>query len=357
MMKDYTLLKNIEKEVAAGNVSASEWGGVTLYKYTQECQFEGRWNDVNRECRGIIMGPDGTIYARPFSKFFNINELPETNPARLPWGSGVEVFEKLDGSCGVLYAHPYYGIRLATPGSMESDQAQYATKMFRGERPESVGTKYVSLYRALPKDCSAIFEIIYPANRIVCDYGKREELVLLGIREFGGKEWHQQRVDRIAAEHDIARPRRFNIDLRTDIPFADNEEGYVALFGNGMRVKVKSPDYLRVHRLLNYLSPKGVIELIQGREYRVTLAQLPPSIQRSFDDIRAAVQGKYDQINIALENLYSCIPQGVSRKDQALWIQGNAPKESWGLLFSKLDGKDISTGLWKLTLETFQTLK
>jgi RNA ligase len=349
-MKDPILLKKIEKEVQAGNVSASEWGGVTLYKYTQDCQYDGRWNEVNRECRGIIMGPDGTIYARPFSKFFNLGEMPETSHTSLPWHMSVEVFEKLDGSCGTLYTHPYYGMSIATPGSMESDQAKYATKIFR--RKEN--SHYLAFYNSLSGDATPIFEIIYPANRIVCDYGEREELVLLGIRHLNGEEWHQRRVDNIAAQYGIARPRRFDIDLRGSVSFPDNEEGYVALFSNGLRIKVKSPAYLRVHRLLNYLSPKGVIELIQGREYRTTLEQLPPSIQQSFDDIRVAVQTKYDQLRIALENIYNIIPKEVSRKEQALWIQANANKETWGLLFNMLDNKDITTGLWKNTMEAFQ---
>ena len=350
-MKDPILLKKIEKEVLAGNVSASEWGGVTLYKYTQDCQFAGRWNEVNRECRGIIIGPDGTIYARPFSKFFNLGEVMETSHANLPWNTSVEIFEKLDGSCGTLYTHPYHGMSIATPGSMESDQAKYATKIFR--RKEN--GHYLAFYNSLQGECTPIFEIIYPANRIVCDYGEREELVLLGIRELGGQEWHQRRVDNVAAQYGISRPRRFDVDLAKPIDFPDNEEGYVALFENGLRIKIKSPAYLRVHRLLNYLSPKGVIELIQGREYRTTLEQLPPSIQQSFDDIRAGVQNKYDELRIALENIYNIIPQGVSRKEQALWIQANAPKESWGLLFNMLDSKDTSTGLWRLTTEAFLT--
>lgn len=350
-MKDPILLKKIEKEVLAGNVSASPWNGVTLYKYTQDCQFESRWNEVNRECRGIIIGPDGTIYARPFSKFFNLGERPETSATNLPWGTAIEVFEKLDGSCGALYTHPYNGMSIATPGSMESDQAKYATKIFRRQENKH----YLDFYNSLSGDCTPIFEIIYPGNRIVCDYGEREELVLLGIRHLNGEEWHQRRVDNIASQYGISRPRRFDIDIRGSISFPDNEEGYVALFDNGLRVKIKSPTYLRIHRLLNYLSPKGVIELIQGREYRTTLEQLPPWIQQSFDDIRAAAQTKYDEIRCKIETLHGSIPIGVSRKDQALFIQANAPKEFWGLLFSMLDAKDTSTALWKLTMETFQT--
>jgi RNA ligase len=286
------------------------------------------------------MDKHGRIFARPFSKFFNMNELEETKAENLPWDTGVQIFEKLDGSCGTLFRHPHYGICLSTPGSMQSDQAKMGTKILRRI---SWGSSFVA---DLDDDCTAIFEIIYPANRIVVDYEGRDDLVLLSIFNLNGEEWHQNRVDTLAEKHGITRPRRFDIDLRGAIDFPENEEGYVALFGDGTRIKVKSPVYLRIHRLLNYLSPKGVIDLIRGHEYRSTLEQLPPSIQRSFDDIRAYVQTMFDEARNKVEAFHLAVPEGT-RKDQALWITGCVPRELQGFVFAKLDNKDITEGLWR----------
>lgn len=350
-MKDYVLYRNLLKEVEAGNVSASTTRDLTIFKYSQDCHIEGRWNSVNRQARGLIMRTDGTVVARPFAKFFNLGELPESSLENLPWHEEVEIYEKVDGSCGIGYIpgegyectccdNPMW--KLATPGSMESDQAQRGTSILH--------EKYGAALSHLPKQCTPVFEIIYPANRIVVDYKGETFLSLLAVFELSGEEWHPARVDQIAAKCGFRRPRRYNIDLRTEIPFEENAEGYVARFASGLRVKVKSPAYLRVHRLLNHMSPKGVIDLIRGHEYRATLDQLPKSIAEQFDDIRAYVQQMHDRLRVEAENIASRIPSG-DRKTQALWIQANTPNALVGVVFALLDKKSVSDKLWKMVLE------
>lgn len=340
-MKDYILYQKLLKEVEEGRVSASRTGDLTIFKYSQDTHIQGLWNETNRQARGIIFRDDGTIVARPFPKFFNLGEVSETMVENLPWHEEVEIYEKVDGSCGIGYWTDEYGEwRLATPGSMESDQAV---------RGSSILNLYYD-WSHLPPDCTPIFEIIYPENRIVVDYKGETFLCLLGIIEHGGEEWHPRRVDQIAEKCGFRRPKRYNLDLRGDIPFENNHEGYVARFASGRRVKVKSPAYLRVHRLLNYMSPKGVIELIRGKEYGVTLRELPQGIQQDFDDIRAYVQNMHDKLRIEAEDIAARIPEG-DRKTQALWIQANTPNALTGVVFALLDKKSIADKLWKMVLE------
>lgn len=346
-MKDSQLLEKLWKEVDADRVTASQSGSLTIFKYTQNTHVKDLWNDVNRQARGIIFDVDGTIVARPFSKFFNLHERPETHPDRLPWDEGVEIYEKVDGSCGAGYLDSDGCWALATPGSMESEQARQGTLILR--------TTYVDALQKLPRDCTPVFEIIYPGNRIVVDYGDTMELVLLAIFEHNGEEWHPRRVDQMAGLCGFRRPRRYDIDLRGDIPFEENTEGYVARFGNGFRVKVKSPTYLRIHRLLNYLSPKGVIELIRGSEYGATVKQLPDSIACDFDDVRAHVQGMYNEIfTRAHENLNEMLTRlgkHANRKVYAEWIQLYVHNAETGFVFALLDDKDIEDKIWKLVLQ------
>lgn len=357
-MKDPILLNKLWKEVEAGRVNASQSGSLTIFKYTQDTHINGEWNEVNRQARGIIFDVDGTIVARPFSKFFNLNERPETEVKNLPWSESVEVYEKVDGSCGAGYRavpknlEPWMVLRepmwhLATPGSMESDQALEGTKI--------LNTGNYKLEH-LPVDCTPVFEIIYPENRIVVDYHGARELVLLAIFEHSGVEWHPRRVDQIAKLCGFRRPQRYDIDLRSEIPFEDNAEGYVARFESGLRVKVKSPAYLRIHRLLNYLSPKGVIELIRGKEYRATIQQLPKELAKDFDDVRAHVQGIFNRIltdaHTNLGMMKATIGENMPRKDYAAWIQTHVTNAECGFVFALLDGKDIEEKVWKLVLET-----
>lgn len=341
-MKDYLLLNRLLKEVEAGNVSASQCGDLTIFKYTQDCHIEGRWNETNRLARGIIFRDDGTIVARPFPKFFNLGEVSESMVENLPWDEDVEIYEKVDGSCGIGYWTDDYGEwRLATPGSLESDQAKQGSFMLTFHYDWS----------ALPPNCTPVFEIVYPENRIVVDYKGETFLSLLAIFELNGEEWHPRRVDQIAEKCGFRRPKRYNIDLRSEIPFEENHEGFVARFESGLRVKVKSPAYLRVHRLLNYMSPKGVIELIRGKEYGVTLLELPTGIQRDFDDIRAYVQTMHDKLRIQAEDIASRIPAVEDRKTKALWIQANTPNQLTGIVFGLMDGKSMNDKIWKIVLE------
>lgn len=362
-MKDPILLNKMWREVEAGRVTASQSGSLTIFKYTQETHIKNLWNEVNRQARGIIFHTDGTVVARPFEKFFNLNERPETEVKNLPWNETVEVYEKVDGSCGAGYFHNGKW-KLATPGSMESDQAVEGTRILHKYKisPEFCrltgiiisGVKYYRLEN-LPTDCTPVFEIIYPENRIVVDYGGSRELVLLAIFEHNGVEWHPRRVDQIAELCGFRRPRRFDIDLREEIPFEENAEGYVARFESGLRVKVKSPTYLRIHRLLDHLSPKGVVELIRGHEYGITLAQLPKEIAKDFDDVRAHVQGMFNCIltdtHENLRRLYEEVGANQSRKVYAEWIITNVPNAETGFVFALLDGKDIEDKVWKLVLE------
>jgi RNA ligase len=225
-MKDTLLLNKLWKEVEAGRVSVSQSGGLSIFKYTQETHIKNLWNETNRHARGIIFAADGTIVARPFEKFFNLGECPQTQVDNLPWHENVEVYEKMDGSCGIGYfgmdgpspattiipintvlGDPIPMWRLATPGSMESDQAIEGTRILNewvdsetGKRPTTTSAgwsvpKYDLQY--LPTDCTPVFEIIYPENRIVVDYAGETFLSLLAIFEHNGVEWHPRRVDQI----------------------------------------------------------------------------------------------------------------------------------------------------------------
>jgi RNA ligase len=207
----------------------------------------------------------------------------------------------------------------------------------------------------LPKTCTPVFEIVYPENRVVVDYGNKRELVLLAIFEHNGVEWHPRRVDQIAELCGFRRPKRYDFDIRTEMPFEENSEGYVARFESGLRIKIKSPTYLRIHRLLNHLSPKGVVELIRGKEYRATVKQLPKTIAKDFDDIRAHVQSMYYNIFTAahenLQRMLSEVGENHPRKDYALWVSKNVANAESGFVFALLDEKDIEDKIWKLVLE------
>ena len=64
-----------------------------IYNYTVEAQYERVWNDITLQCRGLILGHDYAVVARPFGKFFNLGEQENQHIPNEPF----EVYEKWMG--------------------------------------------------------------------------------------------------------------------------------------------------------------------------------------------------------------------------------------------------------------------
>lgn len=139
-----------------------------IYNYTPKVQYEKIWNEVTLITRGLILDSEMKYVSRPFGKFFNLEELQPNEIPDLPF----DVYEKMDGSLGILYwfnDKPY----IATRGSFVSEQSQHATQLLH--------SKYSHIFDKLDKSSTYVFEIIYPQNKIVVDYGEMDDLVLLTV--------------------------------------------------------------------------------------------------------------------------------------------------------------------------------
>lgn len=121
---------------------------LTIWNYSEKVQFEDLWDEVLLQCRGLVTDADGNIVAKPLNKFFNIEQLESLN-IEIP-SEPFEVYEKLDGSLGVLF---YYSDRwiLTTRGSFTSDQAIYGMGIIKNKYDLS----------SLNKTYTYLFEIIY----------------------------------------------------------------------------------------------------------------------------------------------------------------------------------------------------
>ncbi len=138
---------------------------ISIYNYSRTCQYENKWDEITKACRGLILDQEGNVVAKGFDKFFNIEEH---NPEEIP-NEPFEVFEKLDGSLGILFWYQGKWM-LATKGSFVSEQAIKGREILK---------KYN--FEPIPKGYTTLVEIIYPENRIVCGYGDEESLVVLSM--------------------------------------------------------------------------------------------------------------------------------------------------------------------------------
>ena len=62
---------------------------LTIWNYSEKVQYENLWDDVTLQTRGLVTDDKGNVVARPFKKFFNIEEGKHTPTEEF------EVFEVL----------------------------------------------------------------------------------------------------------------------------------------------------------------------------------------------------------------------------------------------------------------------
>ena len=197
---------------------------ISIYNYSRTCQYENKWDEITKMCRGLILDQEGNVIAKGFNKFFN---MEEHQSEEIP-NEDFEVFEKLDGSLGILFWYQGQWI-LATKGSFTSDQA------IRGR--EILVKKYN--FEPIPKGYTTLVEIIYPENRIVCGYGDEESLVVLSmINNSSGKELDYTSLLYISDETRMPVVKKYDAvnDYKTlKSLISKDREGYVIRFRNGFR--------------------------------------------------------------------------------------------------------------------------
>jgi RNA ligase len=324
-------------------------GPLAIYNYTNKAQYENVWNDATTKCRGLIWDvSSGEVVARPFEKFFNWGQVDRD---MLPSGP-IRVQDKMDGSLGILYREPSTGeLAIATRGSFTSDQALHATHVLR--------TKYAGFVPL--EGCTYLFEIVYPANRIVVDYGDTDDLVLLDVLEnknglsilnpLGRWFWPGPVVE------------EFEFDSITDVLSTEprpGAEGFVVTYPNGFRVKIKQDEYVRLHRLLTGVSNKSIWEILStGGDINEIIDRVPDEY---YHWVRNTVKGLYKDYDRIAQTTWQTFGSVISRLPAQFvgpYHAGSREKRKWfaeqikdsdykGILFTIYDDKDVSGAIWRL---------
>lgn len=321
-----------------------KYENLRIYNYTEKTQYEGFWNEETLMCRGLVM--DGErIIARPFKKFFNLEEHINAEK-ELPEGD-FEVFEKLDGSLGIAF---YYmgDWHVATRGSFSSEQAVFATNHLR-EILNNSGF-------FMPVGFTHLFEIIYPENRIVVDYGDFRGLKLLAVLKTNtGEEVGYSHLLRIYTEYGLPVPftlvdRMENIkspDQLHKLP-SSNKEGFVIRFSNGLRLKFKFDEYKRLHRLITGVNEKHIWEILKNNEsLESILDKVPDEYYKWVRNTESKLRGQYDAIHLGCNDVFKTLnlTERLSRKEMAEKIKDFEYK---GIVFCMLDNKPYEEQIWKL---------
>lgn len=326
----YEIIKPyIEKKLVSEQVHP-ENENLRIFNYTQMCQFSQSWDETTRACRGLILDVStGEVIARPFPKFFNYQEMIAKG-MELPSGEMI-INEKLDGSLGILYelnGKPY----IATRGSFTSDQAQWATEWYR---------KYVNI---IPnKNETHLFEIIYPANRIVVAYDF-SGLVHLSTRQTDTGIEIPAKWDEPIRTAKILPNSSLDELAKLDEP---NSEGFVVFFPqSNERVKIKFPEYVKLHKIMTGLSEIGIWEMLKEEKDIIEIIKDAPDEMHSWvKKVVGDILEKFVTIERIATQVEMQAKQLKTRKEQAEII---TKSQYAGVVFSMLDGKNYKDVIWKL---------
>lgn len=297
-----------------------------IYNYTEKTQYENHWTPETLMCRGLILDADGGIVARPFAKFFNWGTPQATD---LPLHEPYTVTEKVDGSLGILYVLDGR-TQVATRGSFTSEQAIEGTRMLHQQAIQWT------------RGTTPLFEIVYPENRIVVDYGGRRELVLLGCidnatgRDAAVDEWSGPSTPQISG---------FALD---DLAAHDrpNAEGYVVAFESGARVKIKHAEYVRLHKIVTGVNARAIWEVIAaGGELIDLIDGLPDEIYAWIERTEADLNMAYGYAEVECRTVFDSRPAGADRKTLAAYFLASGANPA--VLFRMLDGKPYEDLIWK----------
>jgi T4 RnlA family RNA ligase len=350
-MIDLALLKNM---IDGGfvNVQKHPKYDLFIYNYTPKTQYERVWNAVTLMCRGLILDGAYNIVARPFEKFFNLGEQENQVLPNEPFS----IFEKLDGSLGILYFVDNEGF-MATRGSFTSEQSTKANAILR--------SKYAEILRCLDQTKTYLFEIIYPENRIVVNYGALEDVILtaiidtqtgenLPLTDVGFpivKEYKNITFTDDAFDKECKNKTCFLCTLK-DLEEA-NREGFVIQYKSGLRYKVKFEDYMRIHRIVTQVSNINIWEYLAAKmPFDEMLDRVPDEfydwVKATSEDLKA----QFEAIAAECQADFKANAENFeTRKEAAAYfLTCRYPS----VLFKMLDGKPYDDVIWKLIRPSFQ---
>lgn len=309
-----------------------------IYNYTKQATAEHVWNEATESCRGIICDKDQNVVARPFVKFYNYEELLQQGKQipDLPF----EVYEKLDGSLGVLYFYngkPY----IATRGSFDSSQAKHATKVLY--------SKYSNKFDLLDQSKTYLFEIIYkdPNTSLVVNYGDTDDIFLIAVIDtdtgFEDDIYKYKHIFKTTTKYESVKDY---LSFRKD-QNGYNREGFVIKFSNGFRMKLKFEEYFKAHSAQFHLNIKSAYKaILENKVDKVRLyidEHLSEESALYFDELVKSVYIKYKDIEN--ECLSEFRDDFKSRNEAAQYfLKCKYPK----ILFQMYDRKNYSKLIWKL---------
>lgn len=351
-----TSLCKLEEYVEKGLLRKAEDEYLVQYNYSERCNNNDLWDDITLFNRGNIYEKStGKLIAKAMPKFFNFSQLSEDDQKRFISYNEFVNTEKMDGCLGIIYK--YKGeIRCNSRGSFDN----YVTDVIKRILPKY---SLQQLNNVLEHN-SLCVEVISPDTKIICDYGKEENLYLLSAFANLGDYWMERSPDELdifAKNIGMLRPSYNNMSWSELFDWTKNanheKEGFVVMinstkYGAFERVKIKSEDYLRVAKFRAGLSKHSLWKL-----YKIDLEQdtnkLKEYINSLPDELLNIAQGYLNELNNELDELRNKVYElaqtvkDIDRKDLSSYFK-NSKDNLWQNIYSVRLGRSFDRSLIKL---------
>lgn len=271
-----------------------------LFKYDQIRSDMSQ--QICREARGIILyKEDWRVVCRAFDKFFNIQEQ---FAAPIDWDTA-RIQEKIDGSILKLWNNPYFNEwHLSTNGSINAYETDVMfptddVKTFGAMFNYALGDWFVKNHESLVPTMTYIFEVVGPQNRIVVPYPLIDAYHIGTRNNETGQEYD--------VDIGVKKPHLYNFEDKESILAMAKEldyknEGFVVVDDFWNRVKIKSEEYVRVHRLRGETlpTPKRILDIVRNNgsddflsyfpEYRDSFEKTSQKYAQLLKDVRSDLE-------------------------------------------------------------------
>lgn len=294
-----------------------EDGNLVLFKYSQvDSDF---FNPIVKECRGIILERDTwRVIAYAFNKFGNFGEAYAD---KIDWESAI-VETKEDGSLIKVYFYDGEW-RVGTNGTIFAENAKLDSGPYKNFRQlfDAAAEKCGLDFSRLNRYYTYNFELCSEFNVIVCPQSEMR-LIHIGTR-------NNRTFQEVEADIGIPHPQRYALSSLEDCiamakTFDFTREGFVVKDKNYNRIKVKSEDYVKAHRMIsnNKVSEEKILSLICSGEEEEFLSYFP-TYTTIFQDIKI----KRDKLKYLFyeikKEVFSLKEKGMKRKDFAQLVKNN----------------------------------
>ena len=297
---------------------------LTIYNYTPKAQYELKWTEMTRMCRGLVLDDDYNIVIKCPPKFFNRGE-PLAEPVDL---ATARITEKLDGYYISIKVDSDYGLLITSRGSFTTkyvDAARYfITDPVLFKMAQNY-TYFCELCQNFPED-EGIIATHHDTPRLVCwammDSHFQEEIpddwcpfpVAQELSLGQAKEYLTQKVEGVVAQ-----------DLTTKA-----------------RIKIKTDYFIKLHALISDCTPKRVWELLKDGS-DIDSIEIPDELYPKMSAYREHLLNEFNIMFQHYQKIYE-LTKKMTDKDFALSDYNPVEKSA---VFAIRKNKDVDSIIWR----------